>query len=268
MLYLSDPDVTLYHGDCLEVLRSLPEGSASACVTSPPYLDARPEYPSPSLHTFEEIFRELGRVVAGPVLFNVGRIWRDGEEILWWHDLLQRANWTGLDLLDTLIWIKPNANPIQGRFFTNSHEYVFVLGDKSAELNVDEIRTPYAEGSIARAGRRYFRQNSVKGDNHRERKRSVNDLGARAKSFVVVPTGIEEGNPHPAPMAAELASHLVSASTWLGQVVLDPFAGSGTTLFVARKLGRRSIGIELNESYCQIAAKRLAQQSLFAETAA
>lgn len=50
--------------------------------------------------------------------------------------------------------------------------------------------------------------------------------------------------------------------------VLDVFAGSGTTLLVARKLGRRSVGIELNEDYCALAADRLAQQSLLAEAGA
>jgi DNA modification methylase len=50
-------------------------------------------------------------------------------------------------------------------------------------------------------------------------------------------------------------------------VVLDPFAGSGTTLLVARKLGRRSIGIDLNESYLDMAAERLQQLSLLAEVA-
>jgi site-specific DNA-methyltransferase (adenine-specific) len=67
---------------------------------------------------------------------------------------------------------------------------------------------------------------------------------------------------HPAPFPVELASRAVRLSTWPGEVVFDPFAGSGTTLLAARQLGRRAIGIERCERYCEQAAVRLAQTAL------
>jgi site-specific DNA-methyltransferase (adenine-specific) len=67
---------------------------------------------------------------------------------------------------------------------------------------------------------------------------------------------------HPAPFPVELARRCVRLATWPGEVVLDPFAGSGTTLVAARQLGRRAIGIEPSERYCQLAVARLAQGSL------
>jgi site-specific DNA-methyltransferase (adenine-specific) len=67
---------------------------------------------------------------------------------------------------------------------------------------------------------------------------------------------------HPAPFPVELASRCIRLSTWPGETVLDPFMGSGTTLLAARNLGRRAIGIELSERYCEIAATRMAQGSL------
>jgi DNA modification methylase len=67
---------------------------------------------------------------------------------------------------------------------------------------------------------------------------------------------------HPAPFPVELARRCVRLSTWPGEVVFDPFAGSGTTLVAARQLGRRAIGIEPSERYCQLAVDRLAQGSL------
>jgi site-specific DNA-methyltransferase (adenine-specific) len=66
---------------------------------------------------------------------------------------------------------------------------------------------------------------------------------------------------HPAPMPVELARRAIRLSTWPGETVLDPFAGSGTTLVAARQLGRLAIGIERSERYCELAVARLAQAS-------
>jgi DNA methylase len=67
---------------------------------------------------------------------------------------------------------------------------------------------------------------------------------------------------HPAPFPVELARRCIRLSTWPGETVLDPFAGTGTTLLAARQLGRRAIGIEGSERYCEMAAARLAQGAL------
>lgn len=67
----------------------------------------------------------------------------------------------------------------------------------------------------------------------------------------------ETGGEHPAPFPLALAQRAVGSTD--AAVVLDPFAGSGTTLVAAKSLGRKAIGIELTERYCEIAAKRLAQ---------
>jgi site-specific DNA-methyltransferase (adenine-specific) len=72
------------------------------------------------------------------------------------------------------------------------------------------------------------------------------------------------GNAHPVPKPYEWMTWLVQIASRSGESVLDPFCGSGTTLVAAKNLGRRAIGIEIEERYCEIAAKRLAQEVLFA----
>jgi DNA modification methylase len=72
-----------------------------------------------------------------------------------------------------------------------------------------------------------------------------------------VPPGASTRSEHPAVMPLELARRCIRLSTWPGQTVLDCFAGSGTTLVAARQLGRRGIGIETSERYCEMAALRL-----------
>lgn len=72
-----------------------------------------------------------------------------------------------------------------------------------------------------------------------------------------------QGLNHPCPFPIALPLRLIAMFTRSGQTVLDPFMGTGTTLRAARDLGRRSIGIEIEERYCEIAAKRMRQEVLF-----
>jgi DNA modification methylase len=67
---------------------------------------------------------------------------------------------------------------------------------------------------------------------------------------------------HPAPFPVELARRAIRLSTWPDEIVFDPFAGSGSTLLAARQLGRRAIGVERSERYCELAVSRLAQGGL------
>lgn len=260
--YFEDRDVRLYIGNAVSVLDELEDGECDAVVTSPPYLNARPEYPSPSPQGFSTIFHELARVCTGTMLLNVGRLWRERKELLWWNELIDRAGEAGWPHRDTLIWVKQNANPFQGEVLTNSHEYVFLFGDG---FDTDAVRTPYDEESLLRMRRRFLQHAGVKNDvnivdrsamEHRE----INEKGARGKSFFICPTGKEKGNEHPAPMPLELAEHMVKLSG--GHRILDPFAGSGTTLLAARRLGRTAVGIELAREYAEMCADRLSQQTL------
>jgi site-specific DNA-methyltransferase (adenine-specific) len=73
---------------------------------------------------------------------------------------------------------------------------------------------------------------------------------------------------HPAPFPVELARRCIRLSTWPGEVVFDPFAGSGTTLLAARQLGRRAVGVEASAAYCEQIVRRLAQGELAFDGAA
>ena len=68
---------------------------------------------------------------------------------------------------------------------------------------------------------------------------------------------------HPAPFPTAIPARLIRMFSFPGDTILDPFAGTGTTLYAAKALGRPAVGVELNERYCEIAAQRLAQDTLF-----
>jgi DNA modification methylase len=87
-------------------------------------------------------------------------------------------------------------------------------------------------------------------------------LNKGARPNVLTSSAVSEKNGHPCPKPLAWMRWLVQLVSLPGEVVIDPFAGSGTTLRACKDLDRRCIGIELEERYCEIAAKRLAQDVL------
>jgi site-specific DNA-methyltransferase (adenine-specific) len=87
-------------------------------------------------------------------------------------------------------------------------------------------------------------------------------IGCGARSKVLVSNDVAEKNGHPCPKPLKWITWAVQRGSELGQVILDPFMGSGTTLRAAKDLGRRAIGIEIEERYCEVAASRLQQECL------
>ncbi|MDP6771207.1 MAG: site-specific DNA-methyltransferase, partial [Anaerolineales bacterium] len=164
----------------------------------------------------------------------------------------------GWYLRQDIIWHKPNPMPesVTDRC-TKAHEYIFLLS-KSKKYYYDNVAimedAVYAGESRGGSTNRY-EQNNAGMDNKeydKKNKRSVwkiNTQPYKEAHFAVFP-----------PKLPELC---IKAGSSEGDIVLDPFFGSGTTGWVAQRLGRKWIGIELNEEYIKIAEKRFAQQDMF-----
>jgi DNA modification methylase len=211
---------------------------------------------------------------------------------------LQADGWF---LRSDIIWSKPNPMPesVTDRP-TRAHEYVFLLSASARySYNAAAIREPLSDSTLADLARRRApgQHNGatktgkgvglgagpcVRGDKqrgHGRRHDGFNDrwdqmsreeqrlFGANKRSVWTIAT-----KPYPdahfATFPQELVEPCILAGCPEGGTVLDPFMGSGTTAKVARDLGRRSIGVELNREYAELCARRLAQQSLLAEEVA
>lgn len=183
-------------------------------------------------------------------------------------------------LRQAIVWHKPNAMPESATDrCTTAHSYVFLLS-KSARywFDAEAIRE---EAEWAAWGKQTDLKRGLPGSENargtamgydtygRQKIREMqNGNGSKnPRSVWTIPT---QGYPeaHFATWPEALAERIIKAGCPEGGTVLDPFMGSGTTALVARKLGRKSIGIELNPEYAKLAAKRLQQLSLLAEETA
>ncbi len=241
----------ILQGDCIEILATLPERSIDLIFADPPYnLQLRQELWRPNMTRVDavddawdqfddlEAYGEFTRrwlSACRRVLKDSGALWVIGtyHHIYRTGALMQEL---GFWFLNDITWIKTNPMPnFRGVRFTNAHEtLIWASKSKGAKYTF----------------------------NHHAMKALNDDLQMRSDWILPICTGAERvkidgKKAHSTQKPEALLYRLILASSNPGDVVLDPFFGSGTTGAVAKKLGRRWIGIEQDPDYVQVAQQRI-----------
>lgn len=249
-------------GDNCEILASMPEECVDLVVTSPPYDDLR-TYGGHSWD-FDRLAGELTRVLkrGGVIVWVVADATVKGSETLTsMRQAIHFKDVCGLNVHDTMIYQRETI-PLTSNRYQPEWEYMFVMSKgKPRVANIMEeparlIQRGRTMGKRGKDGIRKERSHRKVGDGMKARS-NVWKYNARPN-----PSQDPAKWGHPATFPDLLASDHILSWTEPGDVVLDPFAGSGTTLQQAKKTGRRFIGIEINPSYVEIANSRISQDYL------
>jgi len=274
-VYLDDGDVVLHLGDALDILCAMPVGSVDCVVTSPPYYGLRDygvdgqigleDTPDAFIARLVDVFTEVRRVLAdhGTCWVNMGDSYNSGKDLLMMPArvalALQADGWW---LRSDIIWSKPNPMPESVRDRpTSAHEHIFLLTKGPRYYwDAEAVREP--DGGRP-SGNGFKREHRLSYGGRGDDDQWTPGGGRNVRNVWTMAT---EPTPeaHFATFPTELVRRCLAAGCKPGGVVLDPFIGSGTTAKVARSMGLRAVGIDLNPEYLEIAAKRLNQLSLLA----
>jgi site-specific DNA-methyltransferase (adenine-specific) len=247
--YFSNPHVTLYLGDVREVLPSL-EVTPDVCVADPPYGETANKWdvwPNGWIKTVADVLPASASLwcfgSARMFLQRVGEFetWKYAQEALW-----VKRNGTGPTSRDRLVKIHEWAyHWYRGRWSDLHHEW-------------ERERTDANKGTVRKLARaaehqRDGRQNAWTDDGTRQ---------PRSVTYLIEAPSVRYQKRHPDEKPLAVTEALVRECTPPGGLVLDPFAGSGTTLIAASLLGHRAIGFEVDEQYAEVTARRLSQAPL------
>ena len=253
------PDVQMVHGDCLEVMKTMMAESIDLTVTSPPYDNLRTyngNIDQWNSEKFKSIAEELFRITAygGVVVWVVADATIKGSETGTSFKQALYFKECGFNLHDTMIWEKTGMLPTQDRYY-NIFEYMFVFskGKPKAMNFICDHKTT--------AGGRVQKKDTC--INKCKQKAGVgtfvrNEYSRRTNIWRIPIGKNKETQGHPAPFPEQLANDHILTWSNPGDLVLDPFMGSGTTGKMAVINGRKFIGIELDPRYFDIAKKRIA----------
>lgn len=270
--YMPEPVRTvLHHGDCLEVLRNFGTNSVDLIVTSPPYADQRKDvyggvHPDAYVDWFMPIADQLYRTLkpSGSFILNIKERVVEGERHTYVMELILAMRRRGWLYTEEYIWHKRNCYPGKwpNRFRDAWERCIHFTKQRQFAMYQDEVRVPMGDWSKPRL------RNLSATDKRRDESRVGSGFGKKIENWVgrdlAYPTNVLHlatecsNRSHAAAFPMSLPAWFIKLLTKPGDVVLDPFSGSATTLQAARELGRTAYGIELSAEYCEVAAASLA----------
>lgn len=219
------------------------------------------ESPNEFVSNLADVFDALRPALTtdATLFINLGDSYKGGDliGIPWMFAFEMKAR--GWRLFNNVIWVKPNGMPESAkRRFTKMHEHLFCFAQVADYKFNQQFEDQHIDRHVTWV---------QKGDNSiqpRAGERWPNEKGRNMRDWWAIPPA-SYPDAHFAVFPDEIPRRCIAAGSSEGETVLDPFMGSGTTARVARVMGRKTIGIELNEKFCKQIANNTDQQSLFAE---
>lgn len=256
------PNVEIYLGDCKEELKCLPDNSVDLIVTSPPYADQRKNtYGGISVDKyvawFLPISAELLRVLkpTGTFILNIKEKVVDGQRSTYVMELILEMKKQGWLWTEEFIWHKKNCYP--GKWpnrFRDAWERLLQF-NKSKQFNMYQDAVMVPVGDWAKSRLKNLSETDLRRDNSKVESGFGKNISHWIGRDMAYPTNVLHlatecnNKKHSATFPEALPAWFIHLFTQVGDCVLDPFMGSGTTNIVAAKLNRNSIGIELLPEY-------------------
>lgn len=264
----------ILQGDAQEALKALPDASVDLIVTSPPYADQRAAtYGGVKADDYVEWFMpiatELKRVLKpeGSFVLNIKERVVNGERHTYVLELIIALRKQGWLWTEEYVWHKRNCYPGKwpNRFRDAWERCIHFTKQKSFSMYQEEVMVPMGDWKNSRL------QNLSETDQRRDDSKVLSGFGKNISNWIgrdmAYPTNVlhlatECGNKsHSAAFPVELPSWFIKLFTQPGDLVLDPFMGSGTTAVAAQKLDRCYVGTELNPEYIAVANERLRERA-------
>ena len=265
----------IYQGDCLQVLQRFEDAKFDLVVTSPPYADRRAKtYGGVRPENYVEWFlpraAQFLRVLkpGGSFVLNIKEKAEKGERQTFVLELVLALRKQGWLWTEEYIWHKKNCYPGKwpNRFRDAWERCLHFTRDRKFKMNQDAVMVPMGEWAEARL--KSLGRNDVVRFDSQVRSGFGKNIANWVKRDMAYPTNVlhlatECGNRnHSAAFPSALPEWFIKLFTDEGDWVLDPFAGSGTTLGAALALGRNCVGIDTHRDYCDAARSKVSNVQL------